>query len=303
MRHERIYLNPDDDRVFIDTYVVNLPRVRDAILVIPGGAYREVCTGREGEPIALDFVAKGYNAFVLGYRVGKEGDVFPKQLLDAAAAMIYIKEHAAELCINADRVFAVGFSAGGHLAAHYSTCFDCITYCYFNTSYCTIFRSNNRNLHLHCFQDHYSITGLHCLTYFSFYLEHFTGSTGFDLHTACCAGSCRCCYRSCRWCCSRCNLFCSRCCFSCGSRICCACRSKFRCGFACITDNANIVKARYVVVLIIENVEEYTVNRGFFICCRLVCFIAEKNVALFNLVAFFLVRRLSAPPFLESILL
>ena len=115
MKHERIYLNPDDDRVFIDTYVKNLGKNWPAMLVIPGGGYVAVCTEREGEPIALDFVAKGYNAFVLNYRVGKPGDVFPKQLLDAGAAMIYIREHADEFGIDPERVFSLGFSAGGHL--------------------------------------------------------------------------------------------------------------------------------------------------------------------------------------------
>ena len=124
MKHERIYLNPDDDRVFIDTYVKNLGKNLPAMLVIPGGGYAAVCTEREGEPIALDFVAKGYNAFVLNYRVGKPGDVFPKQLLDAGAAMIYIREHAEEFCIDPERVFSLGFSAGGHLCGTLATMFD-----------------------------------------------------------------------------------------------------------------------------------------------------------------------------------
>ena len=123
MRHERIFLNPDDKRVFIDTYVVNDARVRDAMLVIPGGGYAAVCTDREGEPIALDFVQKGYNAFVLNYRVGK-GDRFPSQLLDAGSAMIYIRDHAEEFHINPKRVFAVGFSAGGHLCGSIASMFD-----------------------------------------------------------------------------------------------------------------------------------------------------------------------------------
>ena len=123
MRHERIFLNENDNRVFIDTYVVNDPRVRDAMLVIPGGGYAAVCTEREGEPIALDFVAKGYNAFVLNYRVGK-GDRFPSQLIDAGSAMVYIREHAEEFHINPKRVFAVGFSAGGHLCGSIASMFD-----------------------------------------------------------------------------------------------------------------------------------------------------------------------------------
>lgn len=120
MKHERIYLNPDDDRVFIDTYIADFEIPRAAILVIPGGGYFEVCADREGEPIAIDFLARGYNSFVLGYRVGK-GDRFPSQLIDAASAMIYIREHAKELNVNPKRVFAVGFSAGGHLCGSLAT--------------------------------------------------------------------------------------------------------------------------------------------------------------------------------------
>ena len=115
MRHERIYLNPTDERVFIDTYVTNVGKKKPAMLVVPGGGYCAVCTEREGEPIALDFVSRGFNAFVLNYRVGTPADRFPSQLLDAGSAMIYIRNHADELGIDPKRVFAVGFSAGGHL--------------------------------------------------------------------------------------------------------------------------------------------------------------------------------------------
>lgn len=123
MRHERIYLNESDDRVYIDTYVVNDGKVHPAMLVIPGGGYCSVCTEREGEPIGLEFVFKGYNAFVLNYRVGK-GDRFPSQLIDAGSAMIYIRKHAEEFKVDPKRVFAVGFSAGGHLCGSIATMFD-----------------------------------------------------------------------------------------------------------------------------------------------------------------------------------
>ena len=117
MLHDRIFLDKTDERTYVDTYVVNDKSYkRDAILVIPGGGYGAVCTQREGEPVALAFVAHGLNAFVLNYRVGRNGDVFPKQLVDAGRAIIYIKENAERFGINPDRVFTVGFSAGGHLS-------------------------------------------------------------------------------------------------------------------------------------------------------------------------------------------
>jgi acetyl esterase/lipase len=123
MLNERIYLNESDDRIYIDTYVQDeqpnycAAHVRDAILIIPGGAYAYVCGALEGESIALAFATLGYNAFVLHYGVGEERDVFPKQLLDAGRAMLYIRNNAEKYRINPERVFAVGFSAGGHLCA------------------------------------------------------------------------------------------------------------------------------------------------------------------------------------------
>jgi acetyl esterase/lipase len=130
MLNERIYLNESDDRIYIDTYVQDeqpnycAAHVRDAILIIPGGAYAYVCGALEGESIALAFATLGYNAFVLHYGVGEERDVFPKQLLDAGRAMLYIRNNAEKYRINPERVFAVGFSAGGHLCGTISTMFS-----------------------------------------------------------------------------------------------------------------------------------------------------------------------------------
>lgn len=115
MLHERVFLDPSDDRVYIDTYVADEKRrKRPAMLVIPGGGYSQVCTDREGEPIAIAFMAKGYNAFVLNYRVN--GETYPAQLIDASRAIAHIRDNAEKYAIDENKVYAVGFSAGGHLA-------------------------------------------------------------------------------------------------------------------------------------------------------------------------------------------
>ena len=115
MLHERVYLDSENKEVYIDIYVAdNRTLVRDAMLVIPGGGYQQVGSDREGEPVALAFLAKGYNCFVLNYRV--KNVPYPSQLIDASRAVLHIRDNAEKYNVNKSRVFAVGFSAGGHLA-------------------------------------------------------------------------------------------------------------------------------------------------------------------------------------------
>lgn len=95
---------------------------RPVVLVCPGGGYAGV-SQREGEPVGLHFLPEGYNVFILTYSVAPNR--FPTQIREVAAAMELICRHAEEWNCDPDRVAIIGFSAGGHLAAHYSTCYDC----------------------------------------------------------------------------------------------------------------------------------------------------------------------------------
>lgn len=87
-----------------------------AVLVIPGGGYSVVCWDREGEPISLAYAARGLTAFMLEYSVGSDA-AGHMPLVEASAAMAYIRRNAGKYEIDPERVYAVGFSAGGHLAA------------------------------------------------------------------------------------------------------------------------------------------------------------------------------------------
>lgn len=86
---------------------------RPFMLVIPGGGYQMVCE-REAEPMALAFLNEGYNVAVLYYSV--DPAVFPTALTEAARAVSYIRDHAAELNAQPDHIHVCGASAGGHLA-------------------------------------------------------------------------------------------------------------------------------------------------------------------------------------------
>ncbi|MBQ8599425.1 MAG: alpha/beta hydrolase, partial [Oscillospiraceae bacterium] len=95
---------------------------RPCMVILPGGAYA-FCSQRESEPIALHFLPEGYNVFVLTYSVAPHR--FPTQLREVAAALELIYVHADDWNCDTSKVAIMGFSAGGHLAAHYSTQYDC----------------------------------------------------------------------------------------------------------------------------------------------------------------------------------
>lgn len=94
-------------------------RLRPAVLVLPGGGYH-ITSDREAEPVALAYVAAGFNAFVLRYAVG-EGVPWELAYDDGRAALTWLREHAAEVDVAQGQVAVVGFSAGGHLALSLST--------------------------------------------------------------------------------------------------------------------------------------------------------------------------------------
>ena len=97
-------------------------RTRPAVLVIPGGGY-SFNSEREAEPIALHFLLRGYAAFTVYYSCAPQG--FPVALREAAMAMRYIRENAAEFSVDPAMVAAIGFSAGGHLCGTLGTLYDC----------------------------------------------------------------------------------------------------------------------------------------------------------------------------------
>jgi acetyl esterase/lipase len=106
-----------------------------AIIVVPGGGFMALSINSEGSDVAKYLAAKGVTAFVLKYRVARTGDdatqefaalyqdhpkfaetvgkVIPLSIADGLAAVTYVRQHASELGISADRVGILGFSAGG----------------------------------------------------------------------------------------------------------------------------------------------------------------------------------------------
>ena len=92
---------------------------RPAVIVCPGGGYG-MLSPREAEPIVRRFFGEGFNCYLLTYSVGdKAKDYAP--LIEASLAIKLVRERAAEDNTNPQKIYILGFSAGGHLAASAGT--------------------------------------------------------------------------------------------------------------------------------------------------------------------------------------
>ncbi len=123
MRSETIYLREGENDIRLVSMISDdtdrKVGPRPAIIVFPGGAYVHL-SPREAEPIAAKFYAKGFQAFVLYYSL-KEKARFPRPLVEASMAIAHVRRNAAQYNIDSERIFVIGFSAGGHLAASIGT--------------------------------------------------------------------------------------------------------------------------------------------------------------------------------------
>jgi acetyl esterase/lipase len=110
-----------------------------AIVICPGGGFMALSISSEGTDVAKYLAARGVTAFVLKYRLSHTGDdatqefntlyndrekfretvgkVIPLAVDDGLAAVVYVRQHAAEWGVSPDRVGIIGFSAGGGVTA------------------------------------------------------------------------------------------------------------------------------------------------------------------------------------------
>ena len=98
-----------------------------AVVVCPGGSYFWHDMETEGHMVARWLQQNGISAFVLRYRTAYtpafitrfrflfRGNRYPDPQNDLRQALAYVRKHAKEYGIDANRVGAMGFSAGGHL--------------------------------------------------------------------------------------------------------------------------------------------------------------------------------------------
>lgn len=100
---------------------ININKKRETIIMCPGGGY-VMTSDREAEPVALKFVAEGFNVVVLRYSVAP--NKFPKALIELAATVDYVRSKSKEQNVDKDKIIVCGFSAGGHLAGSLGVLWD-----------------------------------------------------------------------------------------------------------------------------------------------------------------------------------
>ena len=106
-----------------------------AVVVFPGGGYKELAIDLEGTEVCDWLTAKGITCVLLKYRVPFSGQYWdersmrevdpkaPMALEDAQRTVGLVRFHAAEWHIDAHKIGVLGFSAGGHMVAAMSTHF------------------------------------------------------------------------------------------------------------------------------------------------------------------------------------
>jgi len=97
-----------------------------AVVVCPGGGYTILAFDKEGTRVAEELNKWGITAVVLKSRLPDDSLQYNRSLAplqDAQEAIRYVRRHAKEWKIAADKIGIMGFSAGGHLASTAATHF------------------------------------------------------------------------------------------------------------------------------------------------------------------------------------
>ena len=122
-KHEKhgaiVFAKGENYELKCDIYQPKSDEPRPVMLAIHGGAWR---TGTKFAMLrhARILANRGYVVMSLNYRLAPDHP-WPAQIHDCKHAVRWIREHAAEYNADPDRVYAFGYSAGGHLATMLAT--------------------------------------------------------------------------------------------------------------------------------------------------------------------------------------
>jgi acetyl esterase/lipase len=127
------YATVGSEKLRLDLAVPKMGGPHPCVVLLHGGAWKSgnrkdlsrpgLDIGSPGKAMTEVLASRGYAAASVGYRLAPKNK-FPAQIQDAKTAVRYLRANAKELNIDPDRIAAMGFSAGGHLAALLGTACD-----------------------------------------------------------------------------------------------------------------------------------------------------------------------------------
>lgn len=114
--------NPDFRPYLVSFPVPEGTEVKGAVMICAGGAFQFRSDENEGTPVAEELASRGYQSFVINYRLRpytqQEG------ALDLARAVRFVRKNASVYGIDENDIAVMGFSAGGILAGEMLLNFD-----------------------------------------------------------------------------------------------------------------------------------------------------------------------------------
>lgn len=113
---ERINLSEIFETIYLTAYLQHRPDAEAAMIICAGGGYLSL-NEDEAEYVAIQFLAKGYQTFVLNYSVGAPYAHFPAPIKELAHAVARVRENATRYQVNPKRIYVCGLSTGGHTAS------------------------------------------------------------------------------------------------------------------------------------------------------------------------------------------
>lgn len=116
----QVYASTDKRDLHIDAFIP-IPKMKHqrkptpAVMIIHGGGWR---SGDRSQhiPLAQHLAAQGIASFTVEYRLSTEA-FFPAAVYDLKAAVRWLRHSAAQYNLDTGKIYALGFSAGGELAA------------------------------------------------------------------------------------------------------------------------------------------------------------------------------------------
>ncbi|GAB2997516.1 alpha/beta hydrolase [Amycolatopsis acidiphila] len=122
IRTDLVYAEPGGVPLRLDVYVPDGPPAPVCLYFHGGGWARGSRTAGAAERL-VPVMESGIAIASVQYRLTDQA-VFPAQLEDARCAVRWVREHAADIGVDAGRVGAWGASAGAHLASLLGLCRD-----------------------------------------------------------------------------------------------------------------------------------------------------------------------------------